>query len=89
MRQPSPNRRCQKLSFLLNDYKKNAGSKFSNRKLAKVCGMAPITVKKWFYGHPPLHLVWWNIARYFEPLIDVPAETIKQDIENTILEWRK
>jgi hypothetical protein len=82
-------RRCHELSILLHDYRDQVGDRFSLPELARLCGVAQGTAKKWFYGYLPSRLLYWNIARYFERHLNLKAEIIKYDIENTIAEWRQ
>ena len=81
-------KRCAELEILFQDYKKQAGKKFSLTKLSKACGVHTNTSRRWFYGFCPGHLIYWNIARYFEPYLSVSAEVIHADIKDTIDDWR-
>jgi hypothetical protein len=82
-------KRCIDLEILLQDYKKSAGKKFSLDELARRCGVHKNTVRRWFYGFCPCHLVWWIIARYFEPFLPVDSDVIYKDIHDTIIDWKE
>ena len=82
-------KRCNDLEILMQDYKEQVGDRFSLPELARLCGVLESTARRWFYGFPPSHLCFWIIARYFERHLDIDAQIIKTDIEDTIKEWRE
>lgn len=82
-------KRCTELEILMQDYKAQAIEYYNLYDLAKACGVNPNTVRRWFYGFPMSHLVYWNVARYFEQYLPISAEVIKHDIESTIREFKE
>lgn len=82
-------RRCNELEILMQDYKDQAGEQFNVKELAFRCGVNVTTTYRWFRGYCPHYVVWWTIARYFEPFTKVTKEIIHEDIRATIEEWSK
>ena len=82
-------RKCRALSVLFNRYKTLADREIDLGELARRCGMSESTVRKWFYGYLPSRFVHWHIARYFADILPLPAEQIKEEIEQTIRQWRE
>ncbi len=82
-------RRCRPLSVLLNRYKRLAEREIDYSELARRCGVIESSAKKWFYGYTPSKYIYSHIARYFAEILPLPAEQIREQIEQAIRQWRE
>ena len=79
-------RKSAMMQELMSDYRIQAGQRYSLEDFAKALDVQPSTAKRYFSGYFPHQLLFWNIARYFSPLIGTSSQIIRDDIYNTWIE---
>lgn len=82
----SAQRRSAMMQELLCNYKMQAGNNYNDDDFAKALDVLPSTVRRYFMGYFPHHLLFWRIARYFSPLIGTSSQIIYDDVHNTWME---
>lgn len=81
-------KRCNDLEILFQDYKAQIGKDFNLKDLAYCTGVNVNTVRRWFYGYCPGHLVHWHVARWFAAQIGIHEQIVYDDIVATIKEFK-